>query len=267
MGKLRNIIRGFSLSTLIFVSFTLGVFADAARIDFSNVSNGVIQVDYPVSNGKDTKIMIQKGAEVAFYPCESTNIVPLVFGSGFYNIGIYEQINGDEYQEMDLVSKNVVIDDLTKVFSQKTELVNWADGQNLTTLAKQITDPLSTNQEKAFAVYKYLVKQLKYDEKKAATVTELYDVDPEAVLDSQKGICLDFSVLYASMMRSVGVPTKVVKGYKSDINSYHAWNEVFDEKTNSWFTVDLTYDTALVKNKFKTSFIKSGTDYKVCAFY
>ncbi len=267
MSKLHNIIRGISLSAIIFASFTLGVFADAARMDFSNVSNGVIRIDYPVSTGKDTKIMVQKGAEIAFYPCGSSNLVPLVFGSGYYSIGIYEQIDGDEYQEMDLVNKDVVIDDASKVFSQKTELVNWSDGQNLTTIAKEITESLKTNEEKAYAVYEYLVKKLIYDEKKAATVSELYDVDAEAVLDSQKGICLDFSVLYASMMRSVGVPTKVVKGYKSDINSYHAWNQVFNEETSNWFTVDVTYDTALVKNKYKTSFIKSGSDYQVCAFY
>ena len=61
------------------------------------------------------------------------------------------------------------------------------------------------------------------------------------------------------MLRSIGIPTKLVKGYKNDLKEYHAWNQVLLD--GSWITIDTTYDAALKKGNIKISMIKDGTEY------
>ena len=54
-----------------------------------------------------------------------------------------------------------------------------------------------------------------------------YTPDIEAIMSSRKGICFDYAAVMASMLRSQGIPTKLVMGYVPQ--GYHAWNEVYFE--------------------------------------
>ena len=67
----------------------------------------------------------------------------------------------------------------------------------------------------------------------------------DSILKTKSGICYDFSTLYGAMLRSTGVPTKLVTGYSLNAIGYHSWNEIYDENTNEWLIVDLTYDVQL----------------------
>ncbi|MCL2665616.1 MAG: transglutaminase domain-containing protein, partial [Defluviitaleaceae bacterium] len=61
----------------------------------------------------------------------------------------------------------------------------------------------------------------------------------------KKGICYDYSSTLAGVLRSLGVPTRLVMGYKpKDIgDEYHAWNEILIN--GRWISVDSTFDAAL----------------------
>lgn len=60
------------------------------------------------------------------------------------------------------------------------------------------------------------------------------------VLSMGQGDCNEHAVLFASLARAVGIPTKVCAGivYDSGHFYYHAWNEVFLGK---WFSLDATF--------------------------
>ena len=45
------------------------------------------------------------------------------------------------------------------------------------------------------------------------------------------------------MLRSQGIPTKLVKGYSDNVDGYHAWNEVYINE--EWITIDTTLDAVL----------------------
>ena len=62
------------------------------------------------------------------------------------------------------------------------------------------------------------------------------------------------------MLRSVGVPTKVVTGYTVNATVYHAWNNVYDN--SKWNVVDATYDAQMYRAKRSYSMYKSFSDYK-----
>ena len=112
--------------------------------------------------------------------------------------------------------------------------------------AAELMEGKTTTEEKAMAVYSYIVKNYSYDWDLANDIiagkVTVYTPNPEKSLQKDVGICYDIASLYAAMLRSQGIPCKMVKGYASSINGYHAWNAVYDEETGSWISMDLTYD-------------------------
>jgi transglutaminase-like putative cysteine protease len=78
-------------------------------------------------------------------------------------------------------------------------------------------------------------------------------------------MCYDFSSLFASMLRSVNIPAKLVKGYGSKVEGYHAWNEVYLD--GKWQTVDTSFDAQMAQNKQSFSMYKDSSKYdKVSEF-
>ena len=81
--------------------------------------------------------------------------------------------------------------------------------------AKDLTKNVKNNQEKVKVIYDYVTKNIKYDDKKANTVETGYIPSIDETLKSQSGICYDYSVLTAAMLRSIDIPTKLVMVIKT----------------------------------------------------
>lgn len=64
--------------------------------------------------------------------------------------------------------------------------------------------------------------------------------DATEVLQTKEGVCRDYAILTATLLRAAGIPTKLVSGlvYQDGAFYYHAWTEAFDGA--SWFGVDST---------------------------
>lgn len=73
----------------------------------------------------------------------------------------------------------------------------------------------------------WVTDNVAYDTQLAATVKSGYVPDPDSVLAKRSGICYDYASLMAAMVRSQGIPARLVVGYAAD-NIYHAWNEGLD---------------------------------------
>lgn len=82
---------------------------------------------------------------------------------------------------------------------------------------------------------------------------EYVDTDPryvedvlgaESVLAEKKGVCDEFTILFASMTRALGIPTKYISGmaYSNKLDEFgpHAWAEVYFPNYG-WVAVDPTY--------------------------
>ena len=65
------------------------------------------------------------------------------------------------------------------------------------------------------------------------------------------GICFDYASLAAAMLRSLGIPCKLITGYVGE-STYHAWNSFYLENegwitaeirvsANHWQRVDITF--------------------------
>lgn len=95
------------------------------------------------------------------------------------------------------------------------------------------------------------LSDISFDHGKLGTLPSDYVPDVDETLQSRKGICYDFSSLLAAMARSVGVPTKLVKGYSDNAVGYHAWNEVYIGGSDKWFTIDSSVDAQVSGDMFK----------------
>lgn len=129
--------------------------------------------------------------------------------------------------------------------------------------ARDITKDAKSNYERAQKIYKWISKNLSYDYDKAERVS----VNPAGIesgsiiaFKTRKGICFDYSCLYISMCRAVGLKVRLVTGlgYSGVTWGDHAWNQVFLKEKNKWINVDTTFGT--MANYFDRS--NFDTDHK-----
>ena len=71
---------------------------------------------------------------------------------------------------------------------------------------------------------------------------------------AKTGICFDYAALMAAMLRSQGVPVKLVVGYTGNV--YHAWLNVWSEK-DGWVD-NLIYFDGKVWKLMDPTFASSG---------
>ena len=117
---------------------------------------------------------------------------------------------------------------------------------------EELCASLSTDADKLNAIHKYVVAAILYDYVRAATVQTGYLPVIDEVLAEGKGICFDYAALTACMLRTQGIPTKLVIGYADTI--YHAWNEVWID--GAWQRIDTTAEANHMK-------VKKYTDERV----
>lgn len=114
-------------------------------------------------------------------------------------------------------------------FLRSNQYVNFTADSQAVKKATELTKGKKNDLEKISAIYEFVVTNLTYDKEKAKTVQSGYLPDVDKVLAAKKGICFDYASLMTAMLRSQGIPTKLVVGYTGDV--YHAWiNTYIPEK-------------------------------------
>lgn len=208
--------------------------------------------------GSNMRAMIEKGNEKYHYSLNNKiEKLPLQLGNGDYTVKILENKSGNLYKVVEketVKTKNNGID----VYLSSSQPVYWENQDKLIQLRKDLMDGLNTDKEKVEAAYKYIVENIKYDNNKINTISTDYVPDLNTIITKQEGICYDYAALFAGILRSEGIHTKLVKGYKSDITAYHAWNEVLID--GSWLIIDTTYDAGLSGFQ-EQGMIKSSVGY------
>ena len=88
----------------------------------------------------------------------------------------------------------------------------------------------------ALNILRYISEKFTFDHGKNPPL--YYVPDLTEIYAGSKGVCFDFAALYAAMCRSAGIPARLVMGYTSYANGYHAWCEIF--ANGEWIPVDPT---------------------------
>lgn len=260
---MRKIVLIMGITLLMVLSFNITGFAKMV-INTDKANQGIVTVMTTNDLNKRIKVKISKGNESIIHDLTvAKEEVPfaLTFGNGTYEVRIYEQVKGTQYTLLnDRKSVKVNLADQNKVYLNSTQEINWNTEQSYIKLAKELTKDAKTDEEKIQIVYNYLTYNMTYDFSKIYRVSATYKPNLETLFSEKTGICYDYSAIFAGMLRSLDIPTKMVKGYnKADLNTYHAWNQVL--VNGEWKTVDTTNDAYRVQKGINVDMFKNAEDF------
>lgn len=249
-----------------------------AIIDYSHTEDGYVMVKHTAATSQRLKVQVKGPSTTYTYNLtpEQWEVFPLSDGNGAYQITIYENVTGTKYALVLAVSCQVTLIDEFAPFLRPNQYVNYAEAVNTVTMGAQLTSGLTAPLEKVEAVYDYVVQNLTYDKQRAATVKSGYLSDLDAVLLEKKGICFDYAALMTAMLRSQGVPCKLVVGYAG--TAYHAWISVWTEAEGwvdgviyfdgrAWHRMDPTFASSGKQSASIMAYIGDGANYTVKYLY
>ncbi|MEX2415344.1 MAG: transglutaminase-like domain-containing protein [Paenibacillaceae bacterium] len=133
------------------------------------------------------------------------------------------------------------------ILQRKYEMIDLHIPEDIAGAAIEITKDKESDEEKAYALYNWIGSRIVYDHEKVRRYEEeniWLEQTPGDTFKSRKGVCIDYSRLYAVMARSIELEVKVITGLGYDgRGGYgpHAWNEVYISETNQWIPLDSTW--------------------------
>lgn len=147
---------------------------------------------------------------------------PLQMGSGLYTIKLFINVSGKKYYTDGFTKINVKLKNEYCPYLHGNQYVDCSF-TDIINESKKLFGELSIP-DKISSVKKYITTEYEYDYIKAFLIKlgELPDI--KRCYESKMGVCQDLAGLTAVMLRSVGIPCKLVIGYADNI--YHAWNEI-----------------------------------------
>jgi hypothetical protein len=249
-----------------------------AVIDYSNTQDGYVMVQF--TGTTKTRIKAQVKGPTTTYTYNVTpgvwEVFPISDGNGKYQVSVFENVSGTKYAAVTSVAMDVTLKDEFAPFLLANQYVNYKLDSKTVAKAKELVKPEMKVLEKVGAVYNFVVGNLVYDTQKAATVKSGYLPVVDTVLAENKGICFDYAALMTSMLRSQGVPCKLVVGYAG--TAYHAWISVWSAETGwvdgaimfdgkTWQRMDPTFASSGKKSESIMKYIGDGKNYTVKYLY
>lgn len=231
-----------------------------ASIDYSNTSKGYIGVKKISTDDIPLKVAISKGDRVYYYDVTDTKYIsyPLQMGNGSYQVRILKQNTGDNYAVMFSKDIEVTLESEEISFLYPSVIVNYTSDSQAVTKSFDLTKEDTTNLERIYHIYEYVVDNVKYDDQKAKEVEGKFVLPViDETLVSKKGICFDYTALLTAMLRCQGIPTRLMTGYTS--KEYHSWVEIWVEN-EGWINPQVYFKEKLW-NRVDPTFAAQGQEY------
>ncbi|MBR2805745.1 MAG: transglutaminase domain-containing protein [Oscillospiraceae bacterium] len=241
---------------------------DEVKIDLSNTADGYVAVVCD----SDARLKLQVVKDDVTYTYDvvqrKVQIYPLQSGNGHYTVKVMKNIEDSKYFELYKCETDVVLNSDFEPYLRTNQYAEYTEQSQCVVIAHEFASSAYSANDFISKVYEYVCDNVTYDYEKAATVASGYIPDPDRTLSEKKGICIDYACLAASMLRSQGIPTKIIFGYVAPDDIYHAWNMFYTEESgwvtvefkangNDWTRLDLTFSA----NGEDSTFIGDGSNY------
>jgi transglutaminase-like putative cysteine protease len=206
------------------------------NVDTSAASQGYITVQYSGGHG-GVRAMVAKGELKNYYDIARDRYgeyvaLPLHAGSGAYTVKVYER--GDDAGYTAVFSGTVRADMENELlpFLHPSVNVEYDKDSAVVRAAEEIARPADSDYELVQEIYNYVAGEITFDYALKAEVLrtgEPHIPDIEEVLSDGTGICIDYATVMTAMLRSQGIPTRVMMGRKTDTQGTldHAWVSVY----------------------------------------
>ena len=245
---------------------------DKAVVDYSNTKDGYVMVNFTASTSKRLKVQVSGPSTKYTYDLSAGawTTFPLSDGNGNYTVTVFENTSGSKYAKVLNASFKVALSDEFAPFIRPNQYVDYSNAPNTVKQAQSLAGGVSDPLQKVEKIYDFVGKNLTYDQQKAETVKSGYLPVLDTVLSSKKGICFDYAALMTGMLRSQGVPCKLVVGYAGQ--AYHAWISVWTAETgwvdgaiyfngSTWQRMDPTFASSSNSSESVMKYIGDGSNY------
>ncbi len=249
------------------------------QLDLSAVNQGYVAVSGKADARLKFRVLKDDYEYVYNMASDGTpSIFPLQCGDGKYTFQVMKQLASGKYGYYYVTEKDVALEDEFQPFLRPSDYVNYNEDSDCVKKAAQLAQKEENALGVITAVFKYVCGNITYDREKAVEVqtNKSYLPDPDEIMELGKGICFDYAALTAAMLRSQGIPTKMVFGdvTSGDSYVYHAWNMIYTEETgwiaveysvkaDQWNRLDLTFSAG----GQDSSFIGDGGNYTDSKYY
>ncbi len=242
-------------------------------LDVSNASQGYCMVKYTGSVSK-IKVQIAKGGTTYTYDLNarsSYEVFPFSEGNGSYSIKVFENVSGNSYSQAFSQEVSVSLSSQFISFLYPNQYVNFNSGSAIVQVANQLAASAADQIGVVTNVYNYVVGNFTYDTAKANSVQSGYLPNVDQVLAAKRGICFDYAAVMTGMLRSQGIPTKLVVGYTGSL--YHAWVNVYIDGVGwvdsyiyfdgvNWKLMDPTFASSGGQSEEIKKYIGDGNNYQ-----
>jgi len=230
-------------------------------LDISHSAQGY----FGIRSKSDARLKLQVLKDDLVYTYDIPNDYTTVFfpfqsGNGRYVIRVMENVRDSKYREVYRKEVKVKLADEFQPFRRPSMYVNYDASSKCVQLAHTMAEKAADANDFISMVYSHIVKNVRYDKKKAKTVASGYCPDPDETLSTKKGICFDYASLACAMLRSQGIPAKLIFGYVAPDDLYHAWNMIYTSESG-WITVEFNVSSN-VWNRVDLTFSAGGSDLK-----
>ncbi len=247
---------------------------DEAQVDLAHTQQGYIGV--LVDTDARVKLQVFKDENTFVYdvPLGEPQIFPLQCGNGRYTFKVMKNVEDSKYYELYTCDADVKLASEFEPFLRPNQYADYRADSKCVEKARSMAEKAGSEEDFVGRVYDYICGNITYDMDKAIEVESGYIPDPDKIMAEGKGICFDYASLAASMLRSQGIPTKIIFGYVEPDNLYHAWNMFYTEE-NGWTTVEFSVsqndwsrvDMTFAANGADGEFIGDGSNYTDVYFY
>jgi len=230
---------------------------NGARLDYSNTVDGYIMFAFVEGNAPTLSAKIIGPTGVAYDYLNIKNdgtydIFPLSDGNGTYRFALGKLLQDGRWAQVMDTSFEIKLVNEFAPFLRPNTIIDYRYAPNTVKKAYELISGKKELVPKISSVYNYLVDNFKYDYNLAADITNGRSYRPvlDTSLANGKGVCYDYAALMTAMLRSQGIPCRLVMGYQGTV--YHAWIDAYSNETgwinsivrfegDGWKLMDPTY--------------------------
>ncbi len=200
----------------------------ALTIDCSHMSEGYVMVKGAKSSKKQ-KLIVKSGknAELQYDLNGKGNyeVLPLQYGNGKYTFTLYENVSGKKYSQSGKIALTAKMKDPARAFLYPNQYVDYTPETSAVRKAGELCQDMTDPAEIAKTICAYVKNHFTYDYLKANSIktndTKGMMPQIDETWEKRAGVCQDLSAVTVAMLRSQGVPAKLMIGNLR--NGYHSW--------------------------------------------